>query len=96
MNVVDLRSPRAKSRALCGGKGAELAALLGDELPVPDGFIVTTAAFCSFLEAQGLATPCAELRTAGSERGVELAEQVRHADDDQQHERSERPGLCSP
>jgi phosphohistidine swiveling domain-containing protein len=77
MNVVDLRSPHAKSLALCGGKGAELAALLGDELPVPDGFIVTTAAFCSFLEAQGLATSCAELRTAGSERSAELAEQVR-------------------
>jgi phosphohistidine swiveling domain-containing protein len=78
MNVVDLRSPEAKSRALCGGKGAELALLIGDSLPVPDGFVVTTAAFSSFLEANGLDTPCSELRGAGSERSVELAKELRH------------------
>lgn len=78
MNVVDLRSPDAKSRALCGGKGAELAALLGDSLPVPDGFVVTTAAFSSFLETNGLDTTCSELRNAGSERSAELAEELRH------------------
>ena len=78
MNVVDLRSPDAKSRALCGGKGAELAALLGDSLPVPDGFVVTTTAFSSFLEANELDRPCLELRNAGSERSAMLAEQLRH------------------
>jgi len=77
MNVVDLRSPEARSRALCGGKGAELAALIGDELPVPDGFVVTTAAFSSFLEEQGLEASCSELRAADSERSAELAERVR-------------------
>jgi len=53
MNIVELRSPEARSRSLCGGKGAELAALLGDEMPVPDGFVVTTEAFDWVIEAQG-------------------------------------------
>jgi phosphohistidine swiveling domain-containing protein len=78
MNIVDLRSPEARSRALCGGKGAELATLIGHEMPVPDGFVVTTHAFSSFLDAQGLTSACSELRLADSERSAELAENLRH------------------
>ncbi|TFH32174.1 MAG: hypothetical protein E4H00_01970, partial [Myxococcales bacterium] len=77
MSLVDLRSPEATSRELCGGKGAELARLMGDSLPVPDGFVVTTDAFSWFVETQGL-TPCrTELRTVDSERSAVLAEQLR-------------------
>ena len=79
MNVVDLRSPEARSRTLCGGKGAELAALIGDQMPVPDGFVVTTHAFSLFLEARGLASARSELRLADSERSAELAESLRHS-----------------
>lgn len=41
--------------ALVGGKGAGLGALIGAGFPVPDGFVVTTAAYRDFLEATGLA-----------------------------------------
>lgn len=48
--------------ALVGGKGAGLGALIGAGFPVPDGFVVTTAAYRDFLEATGLADrPAAEL-----------------------------------
>jgi len=79
MNIVDLRSPEARSRTLCGGKGAELAALIGDDMPVPDGFVVTTDAFSLFLEARGLGSARSELRLADSERSAELAEALRHS-----------------
>lgn len=79
MNLVDLRSAGATSRALCGGKGAELARLTRNSLPVPDGFVVTTDAFSSFVEAQGLTPSCAELRTADSERSADLAEHLRQS-----------------
>jgi len=79
MNLIDLRSPDAQSRALCGCKGAELAALLDADLPVPDGFVVTTEAFSSFLEAQGLRQACSDLSTADWERGAELAERLRRS-----------------
>ena len=79
MNLVDLRAPEATSRALCGGKGAELARLIGESLPVPDGFVVTTDAFSSFVDAQGLTPACEELRAAGSEQSAVLAEHVRRS-----------------
>lgn len=77
MKVVDLRSPEAKSRALSGGKGAELAARIGDAMPVPNGFVVTTRAFASFIAAEGLAELCAALRTAPLDQVAELAAQLR-------------------
>jgi pyruvate,water dikinase len=77
MNIVELSSPEARSRTLCGGKGAELAALLGDEMPVPDGFVVTTEAFDWVIEAQGLTSTRSELRAAHMEENAELAEHLR-------------------
>ncbi len=79
MNLVDLRSTEATSRALCGGKGAELARLVGHSLPVPEGFVVTTDAFSSFVEAQGLTLSREELCTAGSEQSAILAEHLRRS-----------------
>ncbi len=43
--VVPLSSKRAQDPAIAGGKGAALAKLVRAKLPVPDGFVVTTAAF---------------------------------------------------
>ena len=78
MNVADLSSPDARSRTLCGGKGAELAALMGAQMPVPDGFVVTTDAFSSYLDATGLQRARSELRSASSERSAALAEELRN------------------
>ncbi|MCH8007927.1 MAG: hypothetical protein IIC91_03615 [Chloroflexi bacterium] len=43
--VVPLSDPLAQDPAVTGGKGAALAKLIRAKLPVPDGFVVTTAAF---------------------------------------------------
>jgi pyruvate,water dikinase len=76
MNVVDLRSTEARSRALCGGKGAALAALIGEAMPVPDGFIVTTTAFTDFLEHNGLQSACSELHDAELDRRIEIGQRL--------------------
>ncbi len=77
MNVVDLRSPEARSRALCGGKGAELAELIGAGMPVPNGIVVTTQAFASFVDGLGLAAARAELAAPNCDHVAELAHQLR-------------------
>ncbi|MFZ1862987.1 MAG: PEP/pyruvate-binding domain-containing protein [Polyangiales bacterium] len=77
MNVVGLRSPEARSRTLCGGKGAELADLIGADLPVPNGIVVTTRAFSSFLDGLGVAAARAELASPGCQRTTELANHLR-------------------
>ncbi|HET6416423.1 MAG TPA: PEP/pyruvate-binding domain-containing protein, partial [Polyangiales bacterium] len=77
MKVVDLRSREARSRTLCGGKGAELAALIDAAMPVPEGFVVTTAAFTEFLEHNGLQSACSELHDADLPQRVELGERIR-------------------
>ena len=53
---------------LAGGKGSNLSRLLRLGLPVPPGFVVTTAAYRAFLDASGLADAGPEepaLRTCG-------------------------------
>jgi phosphoenolpyruvate synthase/pyruvate phosphate dikinase len=56
----DLRHTRAAHVAVAGGKGAALGELLAAGVPVPPGFVVTTAAFNHFLRANTLGTPSAE------------------------------------
>lgn len=51
--ILPLSDPRAQSRALCGGKAAELARLLAQGHPVPEGFVITCEAFTE--HAAGLA-----------------------------------------
>ena len=43
--VVPFSDPLAQNSAITGGKGAVLAKLVKAKLPIPDGFVVTTAAF---------------------------------------------------
>ncbi len=43
--VVSLSDNQAQDNAITGGKGSALARLVRAKLPVPDGFVVTTAAF---------------------------------------------------
>ena len=44
-HIVSLQDVGIESLPLVGGKGAQLGAMLGAGLPVPDGFCVTTEAF---------------------------------------------------
>jgi pyruvate, water dikinase len=43
--VLPFRDPRCQQVALAGGKGASLATMTAEGLPVPPGFVVTSAAF---------------------------------------------------
>ncbi len=51
--ILPLGSPEATPER-AGGKGANLSILFREGLPVPDGFIVTTAAYERFVEANDL------------------------------------------
>ena len=51
--ALPLSSP-ALTLALAGGKGANLQRLLAAAFPVPPGFVLTTAAYDAFVDANGL------------------------------------------
>lgn len=60
-NVLAFADPAAQDAAQTGGKGANLAALTAKGFPVPPGFVITTAAYDSFIEQSGLNDPIAAL-----------------------------------
>lgn len=49
--IIGLESESATDLSLTGGKGSELAALVRRELPVPEGFVITTDAFEAFAQS---------------------------------------------
>jgi pyruvate,water dikinase len=71
----------ARDLAVAGGKGANLGELFRAGLPVPTGFVLTTAAYDAFVAAHGLAETVVELATpaAGAEPGEfeRAAEKIR-------------------
>ncbi|MGB5810352.1 MAG: PEP/pyruvate-binding domain-containing protein [Polyangiales bacterium] len=60
MSVIDLHDPDARARSRSGGKGAELATRIATGLPVPEGFVVTTSEFTTFIDALDGATDSPE------------------------------------
>ena len=52
--VLPFRDPRCQQVALAGGKGASLATMTAEELPVPPGFVVTSAAFEAAVDTDAL------------------------------------------
>lgn len=55
----------AATLPLVGGKGANLARLARAGYPVPDGFLITTQAYQTFVEHNGLAEPILAALSAG-------------------------------
>jgi len=53
--VIDLSEATDADLALVGGKAGKLGELVQEGLPVPPGFIVTTEAYRTFVEATGVA-----------------------------------------
>jgi len=51
--ILPLNSPDAQLEN-AGGKGANISKLIRSGLPIPDGFIITTEAYCKFIEANNL------------------------------------------
>jgi pyruvate,water dikinase len=82
MLVRSLDELTAADVAEAGGKGANLGELRRAGLPVPDGFVVTTAAYALAAEASGVTgeTPAtARVRLAASPVPVGIADAVRSA-----------------
>jgi pyruvate, water dikinase len=52
--VVAFGDPRCRQVALAGGKGASLATMTAEGLPVPPGFVVTSAAFEAAVDTDAL------------------------------------------
>src|SRR3712207_5173280 len=52
--VAPIRALRRGDLAFAGGKGANLGELVGAGFPVPEGFVVSTAAYGSVVEQAGL------------------------------------------
>ncbi|HEY1012551.1 MAG TPA: PEP/pyruvate-binding domain-containing protein, partial [Herpetosiphonaceae bacterium] len=77
-----LDDPAARQAALAGGKGASLAALRQNGFPVPDGFVIGTAAYRRFVAANDL-EPAIAAALAGAEAadsaGLERAAGAIHA-----------------
>jgi pyruvate, water dikinase len=52
--VLPFADPRCRQVALTGGKGASLATMTAEGLPVPPGFVITSAAFEAAVDADAL------------------------------------------
>jgi pyruvate, water dikinase len=52
--VLSFRDPRCRQVALAGGKGASLAAMMAEGLPVPPGFVIASTAFEAAVDTDAL------------------------------------------
>jgi pyruvate, water dikinase len=52
--VLPFSDPRCQVVELTGGKGASLATMTAEELPVPPGFVITSAAFAAAVDEESL------------------------------------------
>jgi pyruvate, water dikinase len=52
--VLPFRDPRCRQGALAGGKGASLAAMTAEGLPVPPGFVIASTAFEAAVDTDAL------------------------------------------
>src|SRR3954453_21960997 len=52
--VLPFADPRCQDVELTGGKGASLAIMTAEGLPVPPGFVITSAAFAAAVDADAL------------------------------------------
>lgn len=64
--VLPFSDPRCQVVELTGGKGASLATMTAEGLPVPPGFVITSAAFAAAVDEEAL-------RDAMSRKDVEAA-----------------------
>lgn len=52
--VLPFRDPRCRQVALAGGKGASLATMTAEDLPVPPGFVIASTAFEAAVDSDAL------------------------------------------
>jgi pyruvate, water dikinase len=64
--VLPLGDPRCREVRLSGGKGGSLATMVQQGLPVPPGFVITSAAFLAEVDAGRLRSLCCSRNMAGA------------------------------
>src|SRR5258708_8930580 len=52
--VLSFPVPRGRAVGRSGGKGASVATMTGEGLPVPPGFVISSAAFAAAVDEDGL------------------------------------------
>ena len=71
--VLPFGDPRCRDVRLSGGKGASLATMTQVKLPVPPGFVVTSAAFAATVDEEKLRACCRAKNMAGARAIVATA-----------------------
>jgi pyruvate,water dikinase len=71
--VLAFTDPRCREVPLSGGKGASLAVMTGEGLPVPPGFVITSAAFAAAVDAEALRARARERDLSGARAIVAAA-----------------------
>ncbi|WP_129669257.1 PEP/pyruvate-binding domain-containing protein [Phytoactinopolyspora endophytica] len=71
--VLPFTDPRCRDVTLTGGKGASLATMTAEDLPVPPGFVVTSAAFEAALDTELLRKRCRARDIKGARELVRAA-----------------------
>jgi pyruvate, water dikinase len=64
--VLTFTDPRCREVPFSGGKGASLAVMTGEGLPVPPGFVITSAAFAAAVDAEALRARARERDLSGA------------------------------
>lgn len=64
--VLTFSDPACRDVSLSGGKGASLATMVQQELPVPPGFVITSAAFAAAADEEHLRSCCRAGDIAGA------------------------------
>jgi pyruvate,water dikinase len=72
--VLPFADPRCRDGSLSGGKGASLAVMTSENLPVPPGFVVTSAAFAQAVDENLLREQTRMKDMAGARAIVQAAE----------------------
>ncbi len=71
--VLSFGDPRCRAVGLSGGKGASLAAMMQEGMPVPPGFVVTSTAFVAGVDEARLHECCRAGDMSGARRIVAAA-----------------------
>jgi pyruvate, water dikinase len=75
--VLPFADPRCRDVSLSGGKGASLAAMTADDLPVPPGFVITSASLAAAVDENELRSRTRARDIAGARALVGAAEPPR-------------------
>jgi pyruvate,water dikinase len=71
--VLPFGDPRCREISLSGGKGGNLAIMVHEGLPVPPGFVITSAAFLAAVDEGRLGSLCRAGNLAGAREIVAMA-----------------------